>query len=105
MKKVLLGMSGGVDSTVAAKVLLEEGYEVVGATIIFCGNSDENSVLDAKRVCEMLGIEHMVLDFIEEFRKYVIKDFIENYKKGKTPNPCIRCNKFMKFRKVFRCCK
>ncbi len=103
-KRVLLGMSGGVDSSVSAILLKQQGYEVIGATMkLWCGANEEEkeknekSILDAKKVCDTLGIEHYVFDAQNEFEKYVIKDFIEQYKNAKTPNPCIECNKKIKF--------
>lgn len=94
-KKVLLGMSGGVDSSVSAILLKEKGYEVIGATMLLCNN--ENSVKDAKLVCEKLGIEHITFNCQSEFNKNVIQDFINCYNEGKTPNPCVECNKYIKF--------
>lgn len=99
MKKVLVGMSGGVDSSVAALILKNKGYEVIGATMVLfdseCFSNDTCS--DAKKVCDKLGIKHYVIDLKDTFKKYVINDFIENYKKGLTPNPCVCCNKYLKF--------
>ena len=100
MKKVLLGMSGGVDSSVSAVLLKEQGYEVIGTTLeLFAGSSccNINTYLDAKNVCKEIRIPHFTFDFKNEFKKYVIDDFINCYSNCKTPNPCIECNKFMKF--------
>ena len=100
MKKVLLGMSGGVDSSVSAVLLQEQGYEVIGTTLeLFAGSSccNTNTYLDAKNVCKEIGIPHFTFDFKNEFKKYVIDDFINCYSNCKTPNPCIECNKYMKF--------
>ena len=99
-KKVLLGMSGGVDSSVSALLLKNEGYEVIGATMeLFAGSSCCNieTYIDAKNVCKQIGVPHFTINYKEEFRKYVIDDFIDCYKNCKTPNPCIECNKHMKF--------
>ncbi len=99
-KRVLLGMSGGVDSSVSALLLKEAGYEVIGATLeLFAGSSccNINTYIDAKNVCNSIGIPHFTYDYKDEFRKYVIDDFIDCYANCKTPNPCIECNKYMKF--------
>ena len=100
MKKVLLGMSGGVDSSVSALLLKKEGYDVVGATLeLFAGSSccNINTYIDAKNVCNQIGIPHFTFNYKDEFKKYVIDDFINCYANCKTPNPCIECNKYMKF--------
>ena len=99
-KKVLLGMSGGVDSSVSALLLQEQGYEVIGTTLeLFngggCSNIDTSE--DVKHICEALGILHYDYDCKEQFEKHVIQDFINCYSNCKTPNPCIECNKHMKF--------
>lgn len=99
-KRVMIGMSGGVDSSVAALLLKNEGYEVIGATLeLFAGSSCCNidTYIDAKNVCNQLGIPHFTFNYKDEFRKHVIDDFISCYANCKTPNPCIECNKYMKF--------
>lgn len=106
-KKVLIGMSGGVDSSVAAALLKEQGYEVVGATMRLWTYSDgvsehegccsEAAVEDARRVCDKLGIEFYVLNYKELFREKVVDYFVDEYIHGRTPNPCIACNKYLKF--------
>lgn len=93
-------MSGGVDSSVSALLLKEQGYEVIGTTLeLFTGSSccNTNTYMDAKNVCSSLGVPHFIYNCKEEFRKYVIQDFIDCYANCKTPNPCIECNKYMKF--------
>ena len=98
MEKVLVGMSGGVDSSVSAILLQEQGYEVIGATMQLWKN--DNSLKeqeDAKKVCEKLKIKHYIFDATECFKKNVIDNFINCYKCAKTPNPCIECNKNLKF--------
>ena len=103
-KRVLLGMSGGVDSSVSALLLKEEGYDVIGTTMeLFAGSSccNTNTYIDAKNVCNQIGIPHFIYNFKEEFKKYVIDDFINCYANCLTPNPCIECNKFMKFELMY----
>lgn len=99
--RVLLGMSGGVDSSVSAILLQRQGYEVIGCTMKLCQNTkkedSEKAILDAKKVCEKLGIEHHTIDLQNEFDKKVVKPFIKEYQECKTPNPCVECNKFIKF--------
>lgn len=99
-KKVLLGMSGGVDSSVSALLLKQQGFEVIGATMeLFAGSSccNINTYIDAKGICNQLGIPHFTYDYKNEFKEYVIDDFINCYANCKTPNPCIECNKYLKF--------
>lgn len=108
-KKVVIGMSGGVDSSVAAALLKDEGYEVIGLTMrLWDGEKVDGQLMegtccslsaveDARYVCYKLGIEHHVMDFRADFEKWVIDYFVDEYKSGRTPNPCIACNKFLKF--------
>lgn len=98
-KRVLLGMSGGVDSSASALLLKNMGYDVIGITLeLFAGsccNIDTN--LDAKNVCKSIGIPHITYNLKEEFKCKVIDNFINEYANQRTPNPCIECNKYMKF--------
>lgn len=99
-KRVLLGMSGGVDSSVSAILLQEAGYEVIGATMKLWNEpakSTNGAIEDAKKVCKRLGIEHHVIDLQKDFKENVVDNFICEYMCGKTPNPCVQCNKYMKF--------
>lgn len=101
MKKgrVLLGMSGGVDSSVSALLLKNEGYEVIGVTLSLSNYTDAK---DAKEVCNKLGIEHISIDMQECFKKYVIDNFIDCYANALTPNPCIECNRRLKFGEMYK---
>ena len=100
-RKVIIGMSGGVDSSVAAYLLREQGYQVVGITMRLCEGfvhgTDSESVLMAKSVADKLGIDFMTVDYQDEFRDLVVNSFVETYEKGMTPNPCIECNRCIKF--------
>ena len=106
--RVVVAMSGGVDSSVAAALLVERGYEVVGITLQLydhgaavsrrgacCAGQD---IHDARRVAERLDIPHYVIDYESRFRQSVIDDFADSYLRGETPIPCVRCNQTVKFR-------
>ena len=125
-KRVLIGMSGGIDSTVAAILLLEQGYELVGATFRtfdpptfptkesilplegeqressspHCAS--EQSILDAQQMAATLGFEHHILDFRDTFREHVIGNFVSEYACGRTPNPCVMCNSHIKWGKLMQ---
>ncbi len=100
MEKVLVGMSGGVDSSAAALILKENGFETTGLTLKLCEADKEQDLRDAKAVCEKLGILHLILDLKKDFKEKVIDSFINYYKAGLTPNPCLECNKHIKFGKM-----
>ena len=111
--KALIAMSGGVDSSVAALLMAEKGYECIGCTMKLYANEDielcrDNTccslddVEDAKSVAKRLGMPHHTFNFKEKFRETVIDDFINCYENGMTPNPCIQCNKHMKFDELYR---
>lgn len=113
MAKVMVGMSGGVDSSVAAKVLKDSGYEVTGVTLKMFASDDIietetrtccslSDVEDARAVAYKLGFDHVVLNFREVFREHVIDRFIDSYITGKTPNPCIECNRHVKFDRMLK---
>ncbi|MEJ5250932.1 MAG: tRNA 2-thiouridine(34) synthase MnmA [Chthonomonadetes bacterium] len=104
---VAVAMSGGVDSSVAAALLVQQGYRVVGITLQIWQESQTDprhagccslgAVVDARRVARILGIPHYVLNFREKFAQTVIADFITEYRRGRTPNPCVQCNRYVKF--------
>jgi tRNA-specific 2-thiouridylase len=107
-EKVVVGLSGGVDSAVAAYLLLEQGYDVIGITMQVTPKNKEleereggccslNDVNDARKVADKLGIFFYVLNFRDVFEKKVINYFVDEYLAGNTPNPCIACNKHIKF--------
>ena len=95
--KVLLGMSGGVDSSAAAVCLQNAGYECIGATMVMHGECDSEGVSDARAVAEALNMDFHVFDVRDEFRRWVMDEFVRSYLEGETPNPCIVCNKTLKF--------
>lgn len=108
--RVVVGMSGGVDSSVAAALLAEQGYDVIGVTMRLWTESrpeelsghqqccSVEDIDDARRVAGQLGIRHYVMNFEEEFNEHVVKDFVAQYAAGRTPNPCVRCNEHIKYR-------
>ena len=109
-KKVLVAMSGGVDSSVAAFLLKQDGYDVSGVTMCLgISNSGDDkasyrwveAIRDAKRVCGAIGIAHYAIDFSKEMEDGVVQEFIAEYMNGRTPNPCVRCNELLKFGKLY----
>jgi tRNA-specific 2-thiouridylase len=109
-KRVIVGMSGGVDSSVTAGLLVEQGYDVVGITLNLWPELEGapadaredaccalGAVEDARRVADRLGIRYYVMNFRDVFEEKVVKDFVGEYARGRTPNPCVRCNQFIKF--------
>ena len=114
MSKVVVGMSGGVDSSVAAYLLKEQGYDVIGVTMQIWQDEDRaiqeenggccglSAVDDARRVAADLGIPYYVMNFKKEFKRDVIDYFIEEYRQGRTPNPCIACNRYVKWESLLK---
>lgn len=112
-KRALIAMSGGVDSSVAAKLMLDQGYECVGCTMKLFHNEDVGisnkhtccsleDVEDARSVAYALGMKHYVFNFSDDFKEKIIEKFICSYEAGITPNPCIDCNRYMKFDKLYQ---
>ncbi len=104
--KVLMALSGGVDSSVAAAELLADGHEVVGITMrLWGGDSDTGccsvaDVDDARRVAQQLGIDHLVFNFTDDFHEHVVEPYVQAHREGITPNPCIECNRHLKFHRL-----
>jgi tRNA-specific 2-thiouridylase len=104
-QRVVVAMSGGVDSSLAAALLVEAGYEVIGVSMrlweseatVESGCCSLDDFLDARRVADQLGIPFYVMDFREEFHRSVVAPFVADYRAGRTPNPCARCNQFVTF--------
>lgn len=113
-KKVVVGMSGGVDSSVAAYLLKEKGYDVIGVTMQIWQDEEReqvednggccglSAVDDARRVAQSIGIPYYVMNFKKDFKESVIDYFIDEYKKGRTPNPCIACNRYVKWESLLK---
>ena len=111
-KKAVIAMSGGVDSSVAAYLMKERGFECIGATMKLYQNDDVgipkeqsccslDDVEDARQVAQTLGMPFYVLNFSDRFREDVIDRFVSAYENGRTPNPCVDCNRYLKFEKLF----
>ena len=114
-KRVVVAMSGGVDSSVVACILKDQGYEVIGITLQLyktnslavnkkscCAGQD---IYDAKEVARKINIPHYVLDYEEKFNDLVIKNFVESYQNGETPIPCVQCNQYIKFSELLNTAK
>jgi tRNA-uridine 2-sulfurtransferase len=109
-KRVIVGMSGGVDSSVTAAILQERGYEVIGITMQLLPFEEQKqsaccnlgAVSDARRVCQALGIRHYIINSRDIFKEKVIDPFIATYRSGQTPNPCVECNRFIKFDELLK---
>lgn len=108
-KRILVAMSGGVDSSTTAAILKREGHDVIGVTMQLWDYGDGESgccsaddVRDARRIADQIGIPHYVVNYMDIFKKYIVEDFISKYLSGRTPNPCVLCNQFMKFNFLLR---
>ncbi|MDH4365497.1 MAG: asparagine synthase-related protein [Acidimicrobiia bacterium] len=107
-RRVLVAMSGGVDSSVAAAILADQGHEVVGVTMKLWGGASDSGccsvsdVDDARRAAQALGIDHHVFNFADDFQRHVVDPYVEDHRAGRTPNPCVACNRHIKFDKLFR---
>ena len=108
MAEILVAMSGGVDSSAAAALLVSQGHTVVGVTLkLWGGESDSgccsvSDVDDARRVAQQLGIDHHVFNFGDDFDRFVVDPYVDDHRQGRTPNPCVECNRHIKFDKLFR---
>lgn len=107
-KKVVIGLSGGVDSSVAALLLKKQGYEVIGVTLNVWQDYNINNnvaINDAKKIAEELDIEHETIDLRDDFKSIIIDNFANEYINGKTPNPCVLCNRYIKFDALLKTAK
>ncbi len=113
MEKAIIAMSGGVDSSVAAFIMKEKGYHIIGVTMKLYDNDDIgldtegtccslSDIEDARSVCYRLGAKYYVFNFKSDFKEKIIDNFIATYENGGTPNPCIRCNRYLKFEKLMQ---
>lgn len=102
--KVLISMSGGVDSSVAAEIMAKNGYDCIGAYMYLHRSRDlcEKDVNDARKIAEKLKFQFVTFDFTDDFETFVVADFAESYFRGETPNPCINCNRLIKWKLMFR---
>src|ERR1700739_1898235 len=106
--RVLVAMSGGVDSSVTAALLVAGGDEVVGATMKLWGGPSDTGccsvadVEDARRVAQQLGIPHHVFNFTDDFDRHVVNPYVVDHASGRTPNPCVECNRHLKFDRLLR---
>ncbi len=105
---ILVAMSGGVDSSVAAALLVEAGHDVTGVTLKLWGGASDSGccsvsdVDDARRVAQQLGIDHHVFNFGDDFQRHVVDPYVDDHARGRTPNPCVECNRHIKFDKLLR---